>query len=188
MQKKVAQPLCLGIAQETPSPLRWALCRMGLGTHQEAPRQGAEPLEGVLRGVSAQPSLDGDLGAVGTGSHCPSRTKRQRYQSCPCSLVAHHDQDLLPQLPVTAAASRARDRPHRPPAAPPTCPHQPQEVTGLKPPHTWLWTGAMQVSPPAVKLQKATSASWGLPWLGSMWYCPGGRQRAAPSTRVLAWG
>lgn len=31
------------------------------GTHQEAPRQGAEPLEGVLGGVGAQPGLDGDL-------------------------------------------------------------------------------------------------------------------------------
>lgn len=43
-----------------------------MGTHQEAPRQGTEPLEGVLGGVGAQPSFDGDLWGAGTMSRCPS--------------------------------------------------------------------------------------------------------------------
>lgn len=43
------------------------------GTHQEATGQGAEPLKGVLRGVGAQPSLDGDLRGAGTMARCPGR-------------------------------------------------------------------------------------------------------------------
>lgn len=57
---------------------RRALCPPWLswpGTHQEASRQGAEPLKGVLRGVGAQPSLDGDLQGAGTMSRCPSKVQ-----------------------------------------------------------------------------------------------------------------
>lgn len=71
---------------ETPNPMRWASCPLvvPLDTHQEAPGQGAEPLKGVLRGVGAQPSLDGDLWGAGTMSCCPGRdggTTRTRIQS-----------------------------------------------------------------------------------------------------------
>lgn len=49
-----------------------------------------------------------------------------------------------------------------------TQPCQPTQAEGVLWGRTWLWTGDMQVSPPAVKLQKASRASRGLPWLGSM--------------------
>lgn len=123
--------------------MRWVLCPLSrLGTHQESPRQGAEPLEGVLGGVGAQPSLDGDLQGGGRdcatlsqwGTVATTRTRIQLYRPMrmtrPYSLVMHCDQDPRPkhlqQLPGMAAVTTVRDQPRGPPSATPTpCPCAP---------------------------------------------------------------
>ena len=147
-------PTTVGQALGDPQPHETGFVSPRLsrpGTHQEAPGQGAEPLEGVLGGIGAQPSLDGDLRGAGTMSRCPPLGQRHRQDkepaipthACDLSLQPGHTPrpGSSPQMAPTAPCYGTGHHGKGPATLSLLQPHQPlsspalRGSTGLKLPH-----------------------------------------------------